>query len=125
MISARNQAVKYNNGKKKNPREILIRFGDIKKWTNRASRSKFKMILLLMAMVCWTLMLCGGWGWTSFVAAIIGQKYDILIIGAGLSGMVFADLLARNENLRVLVIDKRDHIGGNALIISMKKHKFW
>eukprot|EP01084_Bolivina_argentea_P120955 214429_1 len=41
------------------------------------------------------------------------HKYDILIVGCGLSGSVIADLLARKENKKVLIIDKRDHIGGN------------
>lgn len=39
-------------------------------------------------------------------------KYDYLIVGAGLYGSTFARL-AKNNNKRVLVIDKRNHIGGN------------
>jgi len=42
-----------------------------------------------------------------------GDDFDALVVGAGLSGMVFADLLSRLKGLRVLVIEKRDHIGGN------------
>jgi len=38
---------------------------------------------------------------------------DILIIGAGLSGAVVAERFAREMNKRVLVVEKRDHIGGN------------
>ena len=41
------------------------------------------------------------------------KDYDVLIVGAGLSGTIFADLLARYMNKRVYVIDRRDHIGGN------------
>jgi UDP-galactopyranose mutase len=41
------------------------------------------------------------------------EDYDVLIVGAGLSGTIFADLLARYMNKRVYVIDRRDHIGGN------------
>ena len=37
---------------------------------------------------------------------------DILIVGAGLSGAVLAERFA-SQNKKVLVIDKRDHIGGN------------
>lgn len=38
--------------------------------------------------------------------------FDYLIVGAGLSGSVFARLLAEKGE-KVLVIDKRNHIGGN------------
>jgi UDP-galactopyranose mutase len=41
------------------------------------------------------------------------QKYDYLIVGAGFSGSVLARLLAE-ERKKVLLIDRRDHIGGNA-----------
>ncbi len=40
------------------------------------------------------------------------MKYDYLIVGAGLFGAVFAER-ARAAGRSVLVIDKRDHIGGN------------
>ena len=40
------------------------------------------------------------------------MKYDYLIVGAGLFGAVFAER-ARANGKSVLVIDKRDHIGGN------------
>jgi UDP-galactopyranose mutase len=39
-------------------------------------------------------------------------KYDYVIIGAGLAGITMANLLA-NKNKKVLVVEKRDHIGGN------------
>ena len=38
--------------------------------------------------------------------------YDFLIVGAGLSGAVLAERLAQ-EGKRVLIVDKRNHIGGN------------
>mmetsp|Transcript_19522 Transcript_19522/g.38194 ORF Transcript_19522/g.38194 Transcript_19522/m.38194 type:complete len:788 (-) Transcript_19522:502-2865(-) len=41
------------------------------------------------------------------------DQYDILIIGAGLSGTVLADLYARKHNKKVLIIERRPHIGGN------------
>jgi UDP-galactopyranose mutase len=37
----------------------------------------------------------------------------ILIVGAGLSGCVIADLYARLLNAKITIIDKRDHVGGN------------
>ena len=39
-------------------------------------------------------------------------KYDYLIVGAGLFGAVFA-YRAKKAGKRCLVIDKRNHIGGN------------
>lgn len=40
------------------------------------------------------------------------MKYDYLIVGAGLFGAVFARA-ATDAGRRVLVIDRRDHVGGN------------
>ena len=39
-------------------------------------------------------------------------KYDVLIIGAGFAGSVMAERFA-NDGKKVLVVDKRSHIGGN------------
>jgi UDP-galactopyranose mutase len=40
--------------------------------------------------------------------------FDWMIVGAGFAGSVLAERLASQRNDKVLVIDKRDHIGGNA-----------
>lgn len=40
--------------------------------------------------------------------------FDYLIVGAGFAGSVIAERLASQANKKVLIIDKRDHIGGNA-----------
>ncbi|MDM3462245.1 NAD(P)-binding protein [Citrobacter sp. Cb031] len=40
-------------------------------------------------------------------------KYDYVIIGCGLSGIVLANNIATKLNKKVLIIEKRDHIGGN------------
>lgn len=40
------------------------------------------------------------------------DKYDYLIVGAGLFGSVFA-YEAKRSGLKVMVIDKRSHVGGN------------
>jgi len=40
--------------------------------------------------------------------------FDYLIVGAGFAGSVLAERLARLMDKRVLIIDKRSHIGGNA-----------
>ncbi len=40
--------------------------------------------------------------------------FDYLVVGAGFAGCVIAERLARVLGLKVLIIDKRPHIGGNA-----------
>ena len=40
------------------------------------------------------------------------MKYDYLIVGSGLFGSTCANLLNK-KGKKVLVIDRRDHIGGN------------
>lgn len=48
-------------------------------------------------------------------AAVPGQQgFDYLVVGAGFAGSVLAERLARVDGARVLVVDKRCHIGGNA-----------
>lgn len=42
------------------------------------------------------------------------MKYDYLIVGAGFSGLVMAERLANVLGKSVLVVEKRDHIGGNS-----------
>jgi UDP-galactopyranose mutase len=43
-----------------------------------------------------------------------GGTYDYLIVGAGYAGSVLAERLASQHDARVLVIDRRPHIAGNA-----------
>src|SRR5689334_6725473 len=40
--------------------------------------------------------------------------FDYLIVGAGFAGSILAERLARGLGKKVLIIDKRPHIGGNA-----------
>ena len=42
------------------------------------------------------------------------EGFDYLIVGAGFAGSVLAERLASQMNQRVLVVDRRPHIGGNA-----------
>ena len=58
----------------------------------------------------------GSVGLTSAVTeSIPGQAgFDTLIVGAGFAGSVLAERLANGLGQRVLVVDKRLHIGGNA-----------
>jgi UDP-galactopyranose mutase len=42
------------------------------------------------------------------------REHDILVVGAGFAGAVMAERLAADWGKRVLVVDRRPHIGGNA-----------
>ncbi|WLD94942.1 UDP-galactopyranose mutase [Alkalihalobacillus sp. AL-G] len=42
------------------------------------------------------------------------MKVDWLVIGAGFSGCVLAERIAKELDQKVMIIEKRDHIGGNA-----------
>lgn len=42
------------------------------------------------------------------------NEYDLVVVGAGIFGLTIAQKAAKELNKKVLVIDKRDHIGGNA-----------
>ena len=42
------------------------------------------------------------------------RRYDYLIVGAGFAGSVLAERLASQHGARVLLIDRRNHVGGNA-----------
>jgi UDP-galactopyranose mutase len=42
------------------------------------------------------------------------RAYDYLIVGAGFAGAVLAERLAAESGKRVLLIDRRSHVGGNA-----------
>ena len=42
------------------------------------------------------------------------MKYDYLIVGAGFAGSVAAERLASQHDKRILLVEKRNHIGGNA-----------
>src|SRR5262245_50096990 len=39
---------------------------------------------------------------------------DVLVVGAGFAGATLAERLADRHGLRVLVVDRRPHLGGNA-----------
>jgi UDP-galactopyranose mutase len=42
------------------------------------------------------------------------SDYDVLVVGAGYAGAIMAERLASQRGLRVLVVDRRPHIAGNA-----------
>lgn len=41
----------------------------------------------------------------------LDDEYDMVVVGAGLSGFVMAEQAAKRLGLKSLIIDKRDHIG--------------
>ena len=41
------------------------------------------------------------------------SNYDIIVVGCGLSGVVISERFSLLQNKKILIIDKRDHIGGN------------
>ena len=54
------------------------------------------------------------------------NKYDYVIVGAGLFGLINARLLT-DKGFKCLVLDKRNHIGGNCYtenIDGIKVHKY-
>lgn len=42
------------------------------------------------------------------------QHYDVMVVGAGFAGAVMAERLAEGSGKKVLLVDRRPHIGGNA-----------
>lgn len=50
----------------------------------------------------------------AFVVAMNFDDADLVIVGAGFFGLTIAECAARELGLRVLVVERRDHIGGNA-----------
>lgn len=48
------------------------------------------------------------------IAALAGTRWNVLVVGAGFAGAVMAERFAADAGLRVLVLDRRAHVGGNA-----------
>jgi UDP-galactopyranose mutase len=42
------------------------------------------------------------------------EGYDYVVVGAGFAGAVLAERLASQHDARILIIDRRSHVGGNA-----------
>lgn len=50
----------------------------------------------------------------ALLCGVLSERFDTLIVGAGFAGAVMAERLASQCGQHVLVIDRRNHIGGNA-----------
>ena len=50
-----------------------------------------------------------------------GQRYDAIVIGAGMGGLTAAALLAK-KGLKTLLLEKEDQVGG--YVVSFKRHGF-
>ena len=50
----------------------------------------------------------------NIVRSAARKAYDYLVVGAGFAGSVIAERLASRHDARVLVVDRRPHVGGNA-----------
>ena len=56
----------------------------------------------------------GGWGPPVSSSAVTSARPDLVVVGSGLFGLTIAERTATQLDKRVLLIDRRDHIGGNA-----------
>ena len=79
-----------------------------KSWDGIASRIARKLETALVTSQVSTIVATGG------NAATTPRHYDVLVVGAGFAGSVMAERIASESGRSVLVIDKRDHIAGNA-----------
>ncbi|WP_285713853.1 UDP-galactopyranose mutase [Erythrobacter oryzae] len=79
-----------------------------KSWDGIASRIARKLETALVTSQVSTIVATGSNAGTS------PRHYDVLVVGAGFAGSVMAERIASESGRSVLVIDKRDHIAGNA-----------
>ena len=52
------------------------------------------------------------------------KTFDVIVLGAGISGLVAASVLAQDEGLQVLVLDEYDDAGGNHKNFDMNGYHF-
>lgn len=52
------------------------------------------------------------------------ERFDAVVLGAGITGLVSASVLARQGNSRILIIDEYNHIGGNHIDRSCGDYTF-
>lgn len=51
---------------------------------------------------------------TRYARCMTEQKYDLIVVGSGLFGLTVAERAASQLGKRVLIVEKRHHLGGNA-----------
>lgn len=69
------------------------------------ARKCLALRLIALSFLCWVLI--SGTKRDSL------NSFDVCVVGAGLSGAVLAERYASTSNASILVLEKRDHIGGN------------
>lgn len=57
-------------------------------------------------------------------AVLEAERFDAIVLGAGISGLVSASILLGEGQRRVLIVDEYDHIGGNHIDWSCKGYTF-
>lgn len=62
--------------------------------------------LLITALVAWLI-------YRQVNPGCVSERYDTIVVGAGFAGAVVARELAEYRNEKVLILEKRQHIGGN------------
>ena len=57
-----------------------------------------------------------SWGvaWGRKYGKIEAMTYDLIVVGSGFFGLTVAEQAASELGKRVLIVEKRDHLGGNA-----------
>ena len=58
------------------------------------------------------------------VLLTIDSPFDVVVLGAGISGLVSASILVEQGYERVLVIDEYDHVGGNHIDCTIGDYTF-
>ena len=61
--------------------------------------------------------------WTSYSTDIQKEKFDVIIIGSGMSGLTTAVLLAQHD-LKVLVLEKHFKVGGFTHTFKRKNYEW-
>ncbi len=52
------------------------------------------------------------------------KKYDAIIVGSGIGGLICANYLVKNSNMKVLLVEKNNVIGGIDFGILQKRLLF-
>ena len=61
--------------------------------------------------------------WVPYKSDLQSEKFDVIIIGSGMSGLTTAALLAQN-NFKVLVLEKHFKVGGFTHTFKRKQYEW-